>query len=769
MAVLYAVAAWFVMQFADVVISLAGLPEWVGTVVLATLAIGFPIAIVLSWLYELTPGGIAREQDIPASDSTAHGKGRYVDFIIIGVLVAAVVLLVFDKLIPDQPVQGKSIAVLAFEGDEGAARESIAEGLSEEIIQRLTRVGQLKVIASTSSFLFNLRDVDVQEIGAKLGVQLVLDGSVRRSGDRIRIAAQLIDARDGSNLWSETYEHAYTAKELFQTQANVAREIANELRITLEAEDDERLEMVPTVNTEAHEAYAFGRYLLRDRHLDDLKKAADQFDLAIKLDPSYAAPYAGLADACHVYFEMSSGDVPSSCPPLERATAERTDQALDAVAYYRALEPLARKALDLDPYLGEAWVSLGAFLGHQARSTEQVEEAEDAYERGLELNPNFVQGYEWYAQLLRLWPTSSLEEYLEKCERRSWWPIIARGLEQDPMSVTLRGLAVSPFYAESVNEAIRHAHELVEKRPEALVSHETLGTTSWILDGRLDEALRSLNKAATLGWTTQLGFNLVRVNMLLGDHESVLAYIDMARRRSPAGTYESVSPFHNFSIHEALSLVSAGRLDEAESRFLAMASDENLHVALRRESVRFLIGLDLAAGGPQQAVDRIAEMEKKFGIPADASCLTRDTTEELSRHCYPDMVPLMRAAGYEGWGEKYVADTLEVLEKVPAPESEYCDLRFSVRKIQLLAIAGRNEEAIQYFTQGVADRWRGNNYRDLRKDWQWIAYYDPALYAIRSDPRFQAAVTAIEADIALRRANVQAMRTSGEIVSPDEL
>jgi len=194
------------------------------------------------------------------------------------------------------------IAVLPFadlspDGDQ----EYFSDGISEELLNILAQIESLKVIARHSSFSFKGQNVDIPTIAAKLDVSYLLEGSVRRSGDRVRITAQLIDATDSSHLWSEAYDREYSAENLIEIQCEIARAITGQLRMKLTGEDEERLTRVPTDSTEAYAAYLLGRERLKNRKVAELAEAVQQFALSIELDPQFAAAYAGLADACALY------------------------------------------------------------------------------------------------------------------------------------------------------------------------------------------------------------------------------------------------------------------------------------------------------------------------------------------------------------------------------------------------------------------------------------------------------------------------------------
>jgi len=229
MVVLYAIAAWLIMQVADVLKDPASLPDWVGPTVLGLLAVGFPIALILSWFYEVTPEGITLEKDVDREESITHITGRRLDFLVISLLCAAVILFAYDKWWIDGPPQ-QSIAVFPFENlSADPDNEYFSKGMTAELISRLSRIQNLQVV----SFFQTHEDID--KIGQELKVRYLLEGTVRRSGSRVRISALLIDTSTGFNLWSENFEGEL--QDVFDLQEQTALKIADALDIHLSPEE----------------------------------------------------------------------------------------------------------------------------------------------------------------------------------------------------------------------------------------------------------------------------------------------------------------------------------------------------------------------------------------------------------------------------------------------------------------------------------------------------------------------------------------------------
>ena len=288
MAALYLGAAWLVLQVADIIIDRSPIPESIGPVILGILAVGFPIALVLSWFYELSPEGISREPDDDVEQAITRVPGRRIDFIIISILCAAVILFAYDKWWMSGPPE-RSVAVLPFVNMSGDPdNEYLSDGITETLLNALAQLPDLKVTARTSSFFFKGQDIDIRKIAAKLGVGSVLEGSVQRSGNRIRVVAQLIEAKSGFHLWSNTYDREMS--EIFALQDDIASSVALAMQLTLAGEADQgggQIETVGTRNVAAYDKYLQGMQQKNLGHTAPLLLAEILFREALALDPYY--------------------------------------------------------------------------------------------------------------------------------------------------------------------------------------------------------------------------------------------------------------------------------------------------------------------------------------------------------------------------------------------------------------------------------------------------------------------------------------------------
>jgi TolB-like protein len=347
-AAFYAAAAWLLVQIATQVFPFYDVPAWAVRWVIAALAIGFPLWPAFAWFYEWTPHGIKRESDVVPADSVAPRTGRTLDFWIIGILAVAVALLLTDRFVLHKNVNegaiipAKSIAVLPLSNESGDKdQQYFSDGLSEGLITALAQFDGLKVISRNSAFQFRDSKDDVKTIGAKLGVAHLLEGSVRRAGDAVRINAELVNVADGSTLWSQRYDRPY--QDLFKLQDDIANAVAGALKAKLLSGSGTatRSDRPPSGNLAAYTAYLQGKFHHARRTDVDDRKAIEAFTTAIRLDPRYAQAYAELSHT----WTGHAGEF------LAGALAQ------EAYAQARAA---ANTALTLDPNLPGAHVRLSA-------------------------------------------------------------------------------------------------------------------------------------------------------------------------------------------------------------------------------------------------------------------------------------------------------------------------------------------------------------------------------------------------------------------------
>ena len=473
-AALYLVAGWLLAQVAELLFGALGVPPWGLRFVLGLLLLGFPLALIFSWVYELTPEGLKREHAVERNDSITRETARKINVLIAGLLVVAVGLGAYEvfarrgeRAAPAHSASGtpiaavatvvsaKSIAVLPFVNmSDDRGNEYFSDGLTEELLNLLARIPELKVIARTSSFAYKGKEAKISDIARDLQVANVLEGSVRKSGDRVRITAQLIRTSDSTHLWSQSYDR--TVQDIFAVQDEIAGEVVDSLKMKLLGADHKPVQAGGTNDARAYEAYLRGRYEWNKGESQELLRAAlAAFDEALTLDPSFAQAHASRSSVLqaltrNAYIPYAAGFAQA------RAAAER--------------------AVELAPDASDAYVALGRLAISADRDWQ---ESEAALRKALKLNPSNAAAYIVLAQLLT-------------------------GLGR-------------------TNEALAEAHQAVSVDPLALAGTQTLAFTNY--DARQYEEARTLaRQVATLDHTRpRLHYLLGLIDLATGDPQAAAA------------------------------------------------------------------------------------------------------------------------------------------------------------------------------------------------------------------------------------------------------
>ena len=477
-AIAYVIAAWLVLQVSEFVLEAIGAPDWVLKALLFLAALGLPFVLLFSWAYELTPEGIKKEQDVDRSGSITQHTGRKLNQVTIAMVIALIAVVVIDRAYfapsaPQPAVESagqtevaveKSIAVLAFEdlsvdGDQ----EYFADGLSEELLNVLARMPDLQVAGRTSSFAFKGQNRDLREIGEILNVAHILEGSVRKAGNTIRVTAQLINADTGFHLYSDTFDRDLT--DIFAVQDEIAAAISSALRAELVGATVQ--ETVET-SIEVYDLYLVARQKIYTRDIDEMKEASRLLDRALEIDPDYAP---GLAQKALVTVLMSDsvgsyGDIPA-------------DEA------YADARRIVDRALAIDPKLAEAHAVSGLIMGGE-EDRSNAEEIE-VLEHALSLNPNLDN--------TRNWLSTAYGEASRNDEARA---LLEAVVERDPM--------YGPAFANLIQSYLRTrdfdlANALVG-RVERIVGETDDVNQSWgmiaVAQGDTARAIRHLRKSYEL-------------------------------------------------------------------------------------------------------------------------------------------------------------------------------------------------------------------------------------------------------------------------------
>jgi TolB-like protein/Flp pilus assembly protein TadD len=537
----YAVMAWLILQVADVVLGTTDAPGWVMKVVLFCLAAGVLPVLAFAWVFELTPEGLKRERDIPRGDSVTHVTAGRLDLIIIGLLVVALGLFVWESRTDREPaasgVAGSAAAVTvdpapARETDDAAPgiaapegsiavlpfvnlssdpeQEYFSDGISEELLNVLAQYPNLHVAARTSSFQFKGQNQDVGEIARLLKVRHVLEGSVRKAGTRLRITAQLIEANTGYHLWSETYDRELD--DVFAIQDEISAAIGDALRVEL-ALEEQGIAAAPRVaesaNTAAYEAYLRGRHQINQRGRSNIVQAVEDLKRAVRLDPEFAPGHAWLAIGWALLLDSPAtyGDLPLT-EVRERAV------------------PHIEKALALNPNLAEAHGARGLL----ALNSNDYALGAEATAKALELNPVFVDAMNW-----RAITATNLGDYATGLQMQR------RIVEADPLSVVGR-LNYSLSLAATDLEAGRAmARDIVAQH--AWAGYAALGAV---------EVMAGRNLSGGLGW-------FLRAYGI--DPRDELSNRSLMQLLSQVGEFEEARRISDGNLH--IADLYEGRFDEA--------------------------------------------------------------------------------------------------------------------------------------------------------------------------------------------------------------
>src|SRR6266567_1174617 len=433
-AVAYAVVGWLLVQITTQVFPIFEIPNWALRLIVLAIIIGFPIALVMAWAFELTPEGIKRTEDVDLAAQTRTKSHAWIYIVIVGGLLSVGLFMLGryafrEKISASATMPEKSIAVLPFvnmSADKGD--EYLSDGVSEELITALSKISGLQVKARTSSFAFKGKNEDIEKIGELLHVSHLLEGSVARAGNKLRITAQLIQTSDGNHLWSDTYDREM--QDIFAVRSEVAQQVAETLKIRLLGDDKKRLDKKPTENIEAYNLYRQGRYYADKFSQDGFKKALGFYQQAIEKDPRFALAYAGMADTYVLAADFY-------IPPRE--------------AFSKAKEA-ALKAIEVDETLAEAHASLGFVHFHYDWDWAA---AEKEFKRALTLNPQSAQAHLLYTEYL-----AGMGRYDEAYSQGR------RALELDPLSISARwSLGWASLHAGRSDDAIQQFSKGAELDP----------------------------------------------------------------------------------------------------------------------------------------------------------------------------------------------------------------------------------------------------------------------------------------------------------------
>ena len=627
-AVAYGVVSWLLIQIATQIFPVFEIPNWGARLVILVLALGFPVAVVLAWAYEITPEGIKHTEDVTPGNSMVRRTGRTLDFVIIGVLLAVIAVMVYRHLRVSNPVETgvpeKSVAVLPFENrSEEKANAYFTESIQDEILTRLSKIAGLKVISRTSTQQYKSAPENLSDIARELGVAHILEGSVQKSGDSVRVNVQLIKAANDSHLWAETFDRKLT--DVFSVESEVAKAIADQLRVKLTGREEKIIEAKPTENPAAYDEYLRGlAYTLKSVPTSENALGAQKhLKEAVRLDPKFALAWAVLSTV------DARNYLTQSLPPTV-ALREEARQA-------------AENALALQPSLGEALWAKGFY--HYA-CLKDYDTAVHYFEQARKYLPNSSQIPESLAYVERRrgqWERS--EAHLIEAERLDprnvslligyatnyvclrRFPEALRKLEQvlDIIPEDPDTLAAKARIAQAEGDLARASSLLAPLRPTAEDSGALeIQVYQSILERRPEQMISRLKEIlaakpdATLGHVTgELRFWLGWAQEVAGDQAA--AQESWRQARSELEPFLKEQP-DNYSLLGDLALTNMGLGDKAAA--FALAERAIAANPVEKDAVRGPVPIEILArvaartGEPGRAV---TALQRLLSIPYDGA------------------------------------------------------------------------------------------------------------------------------------------------------
>ncbi len=609
-ALAYIIAAWLLLQVADVVLNNIVAPNWVFRAILLLVAVGFPFALIFAWAFEMTPEGLKKEKDVDRSESITHVTGRKLDFLIIAVLVLALAYFAYDEFVID-PMQDAALATASIQAGEvtetdtpemsiavlpfvnmssDPEQEYFSDGISEELLNVLAQLPGLRVAARTSSFQFKGMNQDIATIANTLNVAHILEGSVRKSGTTLRITAQLIKADDGFHLWSASYDRELD--DIFAVQEEIAKAISDALKIKLALHATVGEAVQPTViraaNTDAYEAYLRGRQLIHRRGRASLENAVRSLELALRLDSNFAPAHAQLAIAITLLMESPESYGTLSLEEVKRRATPHLD-----------------RAQELQPNLAEAYAGRALL----ALDTSDLDYAVRQAEKALEINPSYTDALNWLYLALQ-----SLGRYEDQ------EAAMKQMLQADPMTVVGRMNYIGWLGGTGrAEEGHRLADELLDvslwggysRHSEMSLFHDAKfdDALTWGLKAHVEDPGDNFNNfSVVLGFTWIDMFDEARrisapMNFIVDIGEGRFDEAIKATQRKML-----LDPDHQVVISNAANtFYDAGRLDEAlplferlrdfqpEGRPIDSSNDTMMRLALARRKMGDEDGAQAAA------------------------------------------------------------------------------------------------------------------------------------------------------------------------------
>lgn len=701
------------LQVADLAFEAWNIPSSALRFVWICAAMGLPIALIFGWRFDVIGGQIVptRYAD-KAGDVTLHRT----DYLILSAFSLVVIAMVFGlgreitSIHEPQPspVETKqydpgSIAVLPFTdmSDATAPPDSLAAGIQDDLLTRLSKIRSLKVISRTSVGRYRGTMLSIPEIGAELGVGMILEGIVQRVGDQIRINVQLIDTLSDEHIWAETYDRRYTANSIFDLQTEIVETITEQLQANLTPKETQKIASMPTRNLAAYTVYLKGKHLAGIETIESLNAAIEEFNTAVDMDPEFALAYVGLADA---YLTLDVNF-------LGGLTLEES---------LRFAEPPLVRALEIDPELGPAYATLGLLRQQQY----DFDAAEAAYKKAIELQPNYSRVFGSYGRL-RL-----LQDRQDEAGE-----FFRDALELDPYSAA----AVFQYarYLDTTGDfdaALDHYLLVASIAPDHAFTYVYIAAIHYLVYGQVDESLIWYQKAARNdSESPSLQSSQVVSYLEIGDEVSARYWVEKAKEIGP-DTFWAIWAsllLNLYTDQEDLALQDARHMLEVYPHNWG--------------ALKVLRNHDMKADRHQVARDRYARAFRELVEPEIPQVSTYNYMQAV------DMVPLLIKLGEQDRADDILQQSLDLIQNMPRLGVG----GYWVTDVHIYALQGRPEQALDALQQAINDGWR-------LLTWFYLEI-DPNVDSLRELPRFTTLYADLKADLAEQAKNIRALKESGEI------
>ncbi len=723
--VAYLAGSWLTVEVVGTLLSAFGLEESVIRLVIIILAIGLIPVLILSWIFEITPEGIKRESEIAPEDSIAAHTGQKLNFIIIGLLVIALGYFIYEsrfttepekavvtenvseepvviedvKEEPLQEIEKPSIAVLPFVNmSPDPNQEYFSDGLADTLLHKLAQLQNLHVIARTSSFVFKgSKSEDIPAIGKKLNVKTILEGSVQKSGNKLRITAQLINVSDGSHIWSKQFNRL--DEDIFTIHDEIATEVTQALKVSLLGDEEVRLTNRDTNNLEAYTSFLLAIEQHQINSYLSLSKAVEHFKKAIELDPVYALAYVELAGT---YIGMFTTGMITKEEMLNEANT-----ALN-------------RAFEINKELGNAYRVSGILKMLQNNFTD----AEINFQRAIQLTPNESLLLTWYSRFL-----------LDQNQLQQALSTIERGLTIDPLHIGLNKWASHIYSANGkYSKALSIAKRMIEHKPSELMGLWTEYYLQTNVYGRLDKSVKIIKRTTNIDSEDVEEAGFIAINYIsLGDDKTAEIWVNKALTKNSQHATSQLSKiliddFHNQSV--------AKRAENALNSFDPRFGSSILFLRMLRDR-------DMKNGNYSDAINRYYKFIPQLSKDSEIVGVLAFTQKDVA-HSAIDLAAVFIESGDKSQADKLFKRVINYINQF----NRLGAWGYGITDVEMYTLQGKKQQALSALKEAVDEGWRYN--------WWWFTEKNSNLASIHNEPEYRAIIAKIKADMAQQLKNLEA-------------